>query len=508
MAKKKHKHNKGAPSRQENPAVTPAQPQGIFSQYAVVAAFVIVVASFFTHLYGADFTHRKRITTVDESVYSRLGLQLKEGLEYSTVSMFNENLRAGRQLPAYFKDPLFKHPPFYSFLISLSYTFLEKKPNYSFEELYALSSKVSNLMGCLLIFTVFLLGRTIYDYRVGLLAAFILAIEVNLLNCSQKVWMESTLAAMFWLAVYFFYKGKDQPWYFILWGISGGLALLTKYPAVLVFISTLTYAALVERKVFKSFLFYIGLFIAGILFLPWILTNIEHYGRELFIGNTFRGWVFSRFDKFFYLILGFGAAFFILFILKKKSQVVYEKISRFKSTAGFLLSVALSFSIVYLIIQPDFRESLFKSLTWHGYPKTGWAMGSFNEEPWYFYIKHILEYSPFYIFFFIGMVKAPLGSKGDGLLLSVAFWTLAFTSFYGNYQGRYILYFTPAAVLLSVRVIIDIFNFLLKKEIGAQRAAPLRLVAASLFAVALLYFAAKTAQVSWFHAMTDNVAYY
>lgn len=504
MGKKKHKKNR-TPAVQESPVGEPlsANPlRDFIDQYAIVAVFAICLVSFFIHTYASDFEHRARMTTVDEAVYSRLGLQLKNGESYNTIQMYNENLKAGRKLPEYFKDPLFKHPPMYPFLISMAYITLDKKPNYSFEELYKPAVTVSNLMGCLLIFLTFLMGRRFYDVRVGLLAALIIAIDVNLLNCSQKVWMDSTLSAFFWLAIYLFHKGLEKPWFLILAGMGAGCALLTKYPAALVLVIFFSYIVLFERQVFKSGFLYMGLMMTGILFLPWANTVFETYGKDLVSDGSFGSWKFSQVEPLFYAALSLGFVSLLSWLIKWKKPTLYQKIVPSRHVCAIATSVVLGLFLTFLCLQSDFRASLVTSLDWSGFPQTGWTMYSFNEEPRYFYLKHILEYSPYYIFFFAAFILGPLGKKEDALLLIVSFWTLIFASYFGSYQGRYILYFTPAAILLIGRVIFEIYDFLLQKKNAA------RISFASLFSLVLIYFYAKTLEVSILHAINNNVAYY
>lgn len=471
-------------------------------QYAAVIVFVLVVTSFFVNLHSSDFERRKRITTVDESVYSRLGLQLKSGEAYNTILMYKENLKMGRQLPDYFKDPLFQHPPMFSFLISIAYAGLEKKSSYSTEELYALSSKVPNLMGCLLIVVVFLVGRRLYDVRVGLLAALVLAVEVNFLNCAHKVWMETTLATFFWLALYFFHKGCEKKWFLLLAGAALGCAMLTKYPAVLVVLIWLSYAAAHERRLFRSAYLYGGFFIAGVIFLPWLLELVDIYGEKLITGRSISAWDIRPLYVFIFVV-GFSAmAAFILALLRWRSPQTFARLWQHTAQLNRAVAVLMLIFMAYLLWHADFRESLLVSLTWFGFPVTGWDISSISDEPKYYYIKQILKYSPVYIFFLIGLIRAPLGTKNDHYLLIAAFWTLLFTSFYGSYQGRYILYFTPAAILMASRIIVEIFDRILEEK------SLLRVGAASLFGVCLVYFLAKTLQVGIYHAITINVAYY
>jgi len=504
------KRNKRRPSLDPN-AQAPAESMtsglsgaGVhwLDQYSSVIVFILVIASFSVNSYTSNLERRGRITTIDESVYSRLGLQLKEGLPYNTIPMYNETLKSGRKLPGYFKDPLFKHPPTFPFLISIVYTALPKKTGYTFQELYTLSSKVPNMMGCLLILVIFLIGRRFFDVRVGLLAALIVAVEVNYLNCSHKVWMETTLAAFFWLSMYLFHKGLERPGYFLLAGVACGCAMLTKYPAVLILPIWFTFVLIYKRSVFRSLFFYGGLFIAGIMFLPWLLEVLDIYGSGFISGKKIGSWRMGTLHGFFYIFAAAVLAALIFLIFKWKRPETVRNLEKHTHWLNKTVAMLIGLSVCYLLLQGDFRESIVISLTWFGFPVTGWEMYSFNEEPRYFYIKQILKYSPYYIFFLIALIKAPLAAMNERFLMVAAFWTLLFASYYGSFQGRYILYFMPAAILLAAKLAVEIFDRILEEK------SVIRISAASVFCVILVYFYAKTLQVGIYHAITNNVAYY
>jgi 4-amino-4-deoxy-L-arabinose transferase-like glycosyltransferase len=491
---------------QERPRPTPppagVAARGFLDQYASVLIFILILASFFINSYASDFTHRKNITTVDESVYTRLGLQLKQGEAYNTIAMYNENLKAGRRLPDYFKDPLFKHPPMFSFLISLAYTALDKKPSYSFQELYALSSKVPNVMGCLLVLVVFLIGRRLYDVRVGLLAALFMIVELNYLNCAHKVWMESTLAFFFWLSLYLFHKGTQEKWVLLLAGAAFGSAMLTKYPAVLVLPIWLTYLMLHERRLFRSLFLYLSLAVAGVIFLPWMLETIDVYGADFISGTKISSWNIVRLYGFFAVVSLAALAVLLYQLIKWKNPALLAPFRRQAHWINRAVAASVFLVVAVLFLQADFRQSMITSLTWFGFPETGWEVGGFNVETRYFYLKRLLLYSPVYLFFLIGAVRAPLGGKNGQFLLISAFWTLLFTSLYGSFQGRYMLYVMPAALLLASATAVEVFDQILQEK------SALRWLAALAFALVLVFFFAKTLQVGLYHAINNNVAYY
>ena len=517
MSSKKHRKKKGLPPRNSSPLVESegcffrlkekeAGKRNFFGRYSFFFILGIIILVYFVHLYVADYQHRGRQTTMDEMVYTRLGFQLKNGEGYNTLQIYEEYLKAGHKLPTDFSRPLFKHPPFFSFLVSLSYTFQKKKASYPFQELYASASKVSNIMGCLLILLVFLIGGKSYDdSRVGFLAALLLVFDVNYLNCSQKVWMETTLAVMIWLSLYLLYKSMDQKWYFPLAGITVGLALLTKYTAVIVFPAVLTYAALYRRHVFHQYHFYIFLFVSILMFFPWIYANIHQYGGWRSLPEIFsrHGWVFNQIAPFIKVFVAVSIMIMATMILKSRCSFLREPMEKVASFIPGVFSGISCLVLVYLLIQSDFRQSLIKSFSWSGFPRSGWEMYMFNQEPRYFYFKQFLEYSPFYIFFFMALVVAPVKKQADKFLFITSAWMLVFASLWGSYQGRYILYLTPAAMLMTASILVLIWDRLM-----SINSFKWKMTGVSIYVLMIGYFLVKTGRVDYFHAINNNVAYY
>ena len=84
-----------------------------------------------------------------------------------------------------------------------------------------------------MVLIVFLLGRNLYDDRVGILAALYLCIDPVHWVCSEKIWMETTMSFFMLSAILLFVLGQKQKFYLSLSGLSIGLAMLVKYPGIL-----------------------------------------------------------------------------------------------------------------------------------------------------------------------------------------------------------------------------------------------------------------------------------
>lgn len=129
------------------------------------------------------------------------------------------------QLPkSIYDQPLFHHPPVFIYSISLIKIIFGSK----WEVLLPILAAVFT---CLV---VFLIGRELYGETTGLLAAFFFAICPINMHASTKIWMDSLLALLCALTVYLALRAvkKEALAWYILSGISLGLAILTKYIAL------------------------------------------------------------------------------------------------------------------------------------------------------------------------------------------------------------------------------------------------------------------------------------
>lgn len=359
----------------------------------------------------------------------------------------------------YFKQPLFKHPPLFCGLVYLTYSTLEKGTQ-SWNQLLHMAGFIPNIMGCLIIVLVFLIGKNLFDMLVGLTAAFLLAIDVNHCICSQKIWMETTLASLFWLTLYLFFLSYKHKYLYLLTGVTAGLALLTKYPAVLIFPIILTYIVFHEPKTFRVPHFYLFPIFAFLLFLPWIVLNFHFYGTS-FLKRIMSDHLVQNTHLIPYVIgssvvlIVFGA--FLYFHSISKSFIRFRVSEKALRNSYLGLIVIL---YICLLFQQDFLSAIIKSLTWN-YPVMndfGAHFEQMRQTAWYFYFERTISYSPFYFFFYYALFKAYRGNKFDLFLAYACLWILGFYILWGNGQGRYLLCFMPGALLMVSRSIYQIFD--------------------------------------------------
>ena len=247
-------------------------------QISLIILFLIFLtgASFYLRLY--NFKNKKaHLATIDENVYYVLGLQLKKNLSNYSVSDYAETLKTqGYAIPAYFKEPLFKHPPLFPLFLAGALTALGEKGT------SAITIVIT--FGVLLILLTYFFGKLIYDRKTGLLAALFLSLDPINIICAQKVWMETTLAffTCLTIALFAYALKKEKNSFFLFSGIASGLATLTKYPGILGTAVILIYALVKRRDLFKVKTFWAGLIMPLIFLLPWMFWNYSVYGFNFF----------------------------------------------------------------------------------------------------------------------------------------------------------------------------------------------------------------------------------
>jgi len=206
---------------------------------------------------------------------------------------------------------------------------MEQKDAYSLKELYRYASKVSNVMGCLLIVLIYFMGKHFFNYKIGLLASFLASIEFNLWCCSQKVWMETTAALFFWLTFYLLVLATKNKYYFYLAALSGAAAMLTKYPVILLYFIFFIYALFHERHIFKRKEIYLSLLISVSLFLPWLFYNMHYYGSDALNMMIFHGGGYSQRINLFLRYMAITAvAVILIFFLFTRENSIFKNLTR------------------------------------------------------------------------------------------------------------------------------------------------------------------------------------
>jgi 4-amino-4-deoxy-L-arabinose transferase-like glycosyltransferase len=455
---------------------------------------LLTASAFFVRL--ENFKNSKT-QSIDEVVYYRMAKQvLAEGLSgYNTIPYGRELAATGRPLPDYFFQPLFKHPPLFTFLVALSMKL--------FGPGASAAASIPLLFGTLMIPLGYLLGMILFNRRIGLLSAFFLWLDPVSIMCSQKVWMETTVAFFTLLAAVVFAKGikSNNDWFFILSGLSSGLAVNTKYPAVLIAAAFVFYASFYNKDLFRNRKFQISLALPFISLLPWMCWNYRIYGLKSIPQHEELNALFKIFPAKWTVVFLVGIILTaVLWLTKRFSrQGNAARPDREPFAARSLERV----SILFLLFLGIFlKDNLWHSLQFDHLPFVSWRSGTLDNTP-LFYLGRLIEYSFFYVFAFIALFMYRPDDDGRIALVRLpAAVILLFYIVWGNYQSRYILACVPLLIVLGAQFWV--------KEFETARASGKKLGywgAAGLAAI-LAYSIVKTYAINLSLSYTNDMCYF
>ena len=132
------------------------------------------------------------------------------------------------------------------------------------------------LAGIFSVFLLYLIGKNLFNHRVGLLAGLFLAVSSYHVWISRTGLQESIVILLILLTFYFFLKSlKDNSHW--QWGIALGLALLSKYTAIVLAPIILVYLLIFNRQVFKDKKLWLALILAILIFSPVLVYNFNLY---------------------------------------------------------------------------------------------------------------------------------------------------------------------------------------------------------------------------------------
>jgi len=138
----------------------------------------------------------------------------------------------------------------------------------------------SAILGIASVYLIYLIGTILYSANTGLISAGILGVTLNNIYISRVGMQEAYVIFFILLASYLFLKSLENSKYLIKVGVVIGLALLTKYTSIVLIPIFLTYLALFKPTYLKKKYFWIGTFLAILIFSPVITYNMMLYINE------------------------------------------------------------------------------------------------------------------------------------------------------------------------------------------------------------------------------------
>jgi len=465
---------------------------------------LLTLSAFFIRL---ENFKKSQMRSIDEIVYYRMGKQIaEEGLSgYNTIPYGRELAARGRELPDYFFAPLFKHPPVFSFLLSFSMRIFGKS--------MTSAAYVPLLCGVFLIPLCYILGRLIFNWKVGLFAAIFMWIDPVSMICSQKVWMGTTISFFTLISITCFTYGllkAKKDIFFIFGGMACGLAVLTKYTGILPTIIIVTFARLYQPELFKNKKFVSSLFIPFLFLIPWVLWNWKVYKLQTFDTmfnklNPHFAKLLQQFDVI--LILPVIIVIIALILLYKKltEEDTEESLNISKNEdKPNLLKNILPFTLTGVLLFL-LREQIFLGFQFDYLPKVSWGNFGFRDgNPAFFYFTQLAKFSMIYIAGFLSLL---IGNKNSSLPKSFlrlsAIIILVFFILWGNYQSRYIIQAVPILIVLASSFLIKLFDMASTKE-----AFLLRVIYKSLIILFLICTLTKTYYLNLVLSYSHDFCYF
>ncbi len=137
----------------------------------------------------------------------------------------------------------------------------------------------SAFFGVMTILSVYFLGKMLFNRWVGLFSSFILLTTLLFFTFSRRTMVDVTLTFWITLAMIAFIKGMKDRKYFLLFGISTGITILTKsvlglFPLVIAIFYLLM---LKEFKIFREPYFLSGIAVAFAVSSPWYFYQYVSY---------------------------------------------------------------------------------------------------------------------------------------------------------------------------------------------------------------------------------------
>ena len=174
---------------------------------------------------------------------------------------------------------------------------------------------VSSVFSILALWVVFELANSMYNGKIALMSAVLLAVMPGYFNLSRQALLEVMLVFFFTLSLFFFYRwlNNHQNKALVLSGLALGLGFLTKYQmlaagaVMVVCLFVLGWGQL--KRLFSRFTLLVGA--AVIVIIPWLFIAYEIYASQFFsqwlyalqMGNPGRSVYSTRFPiPIFYLV--------------------------------------------------------------------------------------------------------------------------------------------------------------------------------------------------------------
>jgi len=339
------------------------------------------------------------------------------------------------------------HPPLYYLALKIFASFFD----YSVFGVRLFSA----IFGVLCVWAVYLVAKELFDRKVALWSAFVVAISPFAIQYSQEARMYSMLVFLILMSVYFFLLGlrTDKKKYFIVWGIFMGLSMLTHYMGIIFsctyFVAYLFWKAfeqidlyrgkkLKERITFfvKNILpaknIFLGYAVAFLVFFPWF-ENFQHHlsitGNLTWVKPASFGDIVVTMQMFLFgtplgeMSSGMPQPNEIGFFSNDGAKHIISHIS-----IRMMLAVFFGMTILWLLRRFE-KSKIFMVLTFSaGFMFVVYALSllSSPEDPNEYFVARYLLPGAYFFFIYIGLVLSEVRLSIKLAALAVYFVMLSF----------------------------------------------------------------------------------
>lgn len=201
------------------------------------------------------------LTDWDEAIYAQAAKEMVQSGEWLT--------------PYYGYEPYYRKPPLLIWTTAIFYH------SFGINEFW--SRAASSFAGILLVIVTYLIGKSIYNRRIGFLAVMTLLSSHEFVKRSRLGMTDIILSLFVFLAIYSYLRlGTNQKWWYPLWA-SFGLAIMAKSWAAVIPVAAVFITLAVHRNA-KAALgsrhFWQGLILAFAIVAPWHVLMIVRHGPE------------------------------------------------------------------------------------------------------------------------------------------------------------------------------------------------------------------------------------
>ncbi|MCA9403342.1 MAG: glycosyltransferase family 39 protein [Candidatus Omnitrophica bacterium] len=472
----------------ESPTVPPSASKERLNRWLIAIFLILLMAGTFIVRQRNIIDTQYR--SIDEYVYHRMAVQVQWGWEnYHTQPYGHILAEKGRDVPAYFFQPLYKHPPLFTMANLLSYQIFGITPMSPFY--------VALCCGLLMIPLVYHIGALVYNRLVGLAAAFIMAFDSIGIMVSQKMWMDSMIGLLAVTSIYAFIVAvqKSRGRYFITAGIISGFGALTKYTGAVGSVVMAAYALLFDRRLLRNKYFWMAMIIPLLMLIPWLIWNLQVFGWDYFgmqVGLHSSGSHAGKLKRNLLILAGLavmGGVFLLRYYPGLKSRPQFWT----------NLRIGLGCATVLLL-----WESILKSFYVAHLPVTSWTGSTFYGASPAFYLNRLLEWNLIYFFALLALfLPTEELSAGEKILrLGFVLVLLIFTA-WGAFQCRYIIAAVPLGILIGTNLLYDLW-----RNTELLESLPARIAGRSAIIVFVYMIMVRMLFINQHISYTNNMCYF